>query len=127
MTALPLPAAAQHYGNWALSGNDPVAYFDEGEATSGRSDISLEWRGKVYHFTSEDNLFQFESNPHGYSPQFGGLCVRALSQGRRVQGDPQVFVMYQGKLYLMADEAARQVFMADPEAVIAGARDHAKR
>lgn len=123
LTALALPAAAQD-SDWALQGNDPVAYFDEGTAESGRSDILLEWRGKVYHFQSEDNMMRFEANPRSYAPQFGGLCVVALSQGREVPGDPQVFAIHDGRLYLMRDPAARAQFLADPDTVIGAARAH---
>lgn len=124
--AVALPAAAQE-GDWALQGNDPVAYFDEGSAESGRSDIMLEWRGKIYHFQSEDNLMRFESNPRNYAPQFGGLCVVALSEGREVPGDPDIFVIHDGRLYLMRDPAARSQFLSSTEAIIAAARDQRAR
>lgn len=119
----PLAAArAVAQEDWALEGHDPVAYFDEGEATSGRSDLMLEWRGAIYHFASEDNLLQFESNPRSYVPQFDGLCVGALAEGREVPGDPAIFVLHDGALYLMRDPAVREQFLADPEGMIDAAR-----
>lgn len=105
-----------------MEGHDPVAYFDAGEATSGRSDLMLEWRGEIYHFASEDNLLQFESNPRSYVPQFDGLCVGALAEGRKVPGDPAIFVLYDGALYLMRSPEVRDQFLADPEGTIAAAR-----
>lgn len=68
MTALllcPLAAVAQ---DWALEGYDPVGYVAQGRPVPGRSDIATMWKGKIWHFASEDNRARFEADPQGYAP-----------------------------------------------------------
>ncbi len=118
LLTVPVAHAQEGMDAWALDGNDPIGYFEGGAVMSGRSDLSLEWRGRLYHFASEDNLMRFESNPRSYTPQFEGLCVVALSEGRRVAGDPSIFVLYQGELFLMQDEVSRALFLSNPDLII---------
>jgi YHS domain-containing protein len=63
----------------ALEGHDPVAYFENGAATLGDTDISYEYRDATWVFASEDNKNRFAENPEMYAPQFGGFCAFAVS------------------------------------------------
>lgn len=120
-----LPLAAKDlrraHGAWALAGYDAVSYFSDGAARPGLPDQALKWRGQIWHFASTANRAAFEANPAAYQPQFSGYCVVSISEGAPVPGDPTVFVLHQGRLYLMESPARRADFARNPEAVIARA------
>ena len=50
-----------------LHGCDPVALFQDNEATSGAIEYGSFYRGKVFFFASVENRSRFESNPGWYS------------------------------------------------------------
>ena len=117
--ALPLAAAAQQ---WALGGYDPVTYVTQNAALEGQGDISTGWRGKQYHFTSEENRALFEANPRAYTPGFDGLCVVALSEGRSEPGDPRMFVTIGQRVYLVGSDMRRRELMAHPRELLMKAK-----
>lgn len=120
MLFLPIsPAMAQ---NWALDGMDPVSYGTENAAVPGRSDIVTLWRGKAWHFATEQNRTLFEANPGAYAPGLGGLCVVALSEGRSEPGNPRYFVVIGQRTYFLRSERARERLLADPQAVLMRAK-----
>jgi YHS domain-containing protein len=84
----------------AIKGTDPVAYFTEGKPTKGTSKYTYEWNGAEWHFSSEENLVLFQENPEKYSPQFGGYCAWAVSQGYTASIDPNAWKIVNEKLYL---------------------------
>lgn len=84
----------------AVGGYDAVAYFTAGKAVAGRSDITYEWKGVTWRFASEQNREAFRQNPEKYAPQYGGHCAWAVSQGYTAKGDPNVWKIVDGKLYL---------------------------
>ena len=117
--ALPLAAVAQQ---WALGGYDPVTYVTQNAALEGQGDISTSWRGKQYHFTSEENRALFEANPRAYTPGFDGLCVVALSEGRSEPGDPRMFVTIGQRVYLVGSDMRRRELMAHPRELLMKAK-----
>ncbi|MDN5567227.1 MAG: hypothetical protein L0G27_00490 [Paracoccus sp. (in: a-proteobacteria)] len=114
-----LPAVAQ---DWALGGFDPVGYANAGRAVPGRSDIATMWRGKLWHFASEENRARFEADPRSFAPDFDGICPVSLSEGRPQRGDPRHFAVFKGHLYLMRSGAAERTFLKNTEDVL----DHAR-
>ncbi len=112
---MPLAAWAQE---WALGGYDPVAYVTQNAAIEGENEISTTWRGKQYHFVSEENRALFEANPRAYTPGFDGLCVVALAEGRSEPGDPRMFVTIGQRVYLVGSEHRRQELMANPRELL---------
>lgn len=113
------PALAQ---DWALDGMDPVSYAVAGAAVPGRADLVTHWRGKAWHFVSEDHRSQFEANPKAYAPGMDGLCIVALSEGRPEPGNPRHFVVVGKRTYFVRSEAARAKFLADPQRVLTQAQ-----
>lgn len=114
-----LPAAAQ---DWAVGGFDPVGYAQAGRALPGRSDIATMWRGKVWHFSSEENRARFEADPRSYAPALGGMCPVSIVDGRPQPGDPRHFAMVGGRLYLLESGAAERRLMQDPAGITKAAR-----
>lgn len=108
----------------AISGYDPVAYFHEGRAMRGSGSYALRWRGAVWHFASAANLAAFEADPMAFFPQFGGYCVDALARGEARPGDPEIWVIHDGRLYLSTTGAARDRWRAETPEILERAASH---
>ena len=88
------------WGNTAIKGYDPVAYFTESRAVEGNSNFKHEWMGATWHFSSKENRDLFAANPKKYAPQYGGYCAYAVAQNTTASIDPTQFTVLNGKLYL---------------------------
>ncbi len=108
----------------AAQGHDVVAYFSAGEALSGASAHSHNWRGAEWHFVSEDNRARFADDPERYAPAYGGWCAWAMAEGRLVAGDPAYWTIHDERLYLNCNRSAQENWEADIEANIERAEEH---
>ena len=84
----------------SLRGHDPVAYFSGGAPTKGDKKFSATWQGATYHFASEKNRDTFKADPAKFAPQYGGFCAMGVALGKKLDGDPEVWKVVDGKLYL---------------------------
>lgn len=85
----------------AISGYDPVAYFNPGKPTKGSKDFALVHQGITYYFSSAANRQTFKKNPAAYEPVYGGWCAYAMgAKGEKVTIDPKTYKIINGKLYL---------------------------
>ena len=107
--ALPYAAHAQDntmpihtglFSNTAVGGYDTVAYHTQGEAIEGSRDFSTEWHGAEWRFSSQANLDTFLADPDRYAPAYGGYCAFAMAHGAGAKGDPEVWDIVEGRLYL---------------------------
>jgi hypothetical protein len=105
----------------ALHGYDPVAYFERGRPGKGNKRIIERLGGATYYFTSRATRYTFLGNAPMYQPQFGGYCATSMAQGRLEDINPESFVVFDGKLYVFRDDAARAMFLSDPRGIIAAA------
>jgi YHS domain-containing protein len=98
-----------------LKGHDPVAYFTRHQAVKGNPAIQTKFDGAIYHFASAANKAAFDKNPSRYMPQYGGFCASHLSKGKGAlaDGDPTVFSVYKGKLYVCADADGMKEFRSE--------------
>ncbi|WP_172331316.1 YHS domain-containing (seleno)protein [Mangrovicoccus sp. HB161399] len=94
---------------FAVSGYDVVAYFDLAQAplgqsqpapVKGRAGITAEHNGAVFAFSSEANRDRFLADPERYAPQFDGHCAYGVAKGGKVPGNPELWRIDGGKLYL---------------------------
>lgn len=108
----------------AINGYDPVAYFTTGKPVKGRADISLQWKGAVWRFSSQANREAFEANPWAFAPQFGGYCAYGASMGYRDQSEPDAWKIVQGKLYLIHTTDVRSIWVRDLNGHIARANSN---
>jgi YHS domain-containing protein len=100
-----------YFGNVAIEGYDPVAYFTEGKAVKGKPEFAHDWLGAEWHFANADHLQRFIADPVSYSPQYGGMCADGVAYGTMsVNIEPEVFSIIDGKLYLAFDPGANQEF-----------------
>ena len=114
-TAMTLPSLAfagpQYLDEtgYAASGYDVVAYFDLKQNSVGSSQpkgvqgddaITVEHNGAKWAFSSEKNKKRFLKNPTAYVPQYDGHCAYGVAQGGKVPGNPNLWRIVDGKLYL---------------------------
>jgi len=108
VASLSAPAAAQgeintgHFGNVAIQGYDPVAYFTERKAIKGSERHSHKWLGVVWRFANEQHKQLFIASPQTYAPQYGGHCASGLAihGGLTKDIDPEAWAIIDNKLYL---------------------------
>ena len=60
--------------------------------------------GVTYLFASEDNKKKFDANPKKYIPAYGGYCASGVTGEKKFVGDPEVWKIVDGKLYLNLDK-----------------------
>ncbi|HXO22576.1 MAG TPA: YHS domain-containing (seleno)protein [Thermoanaerobaculia bacterium] len=92
----------------ALGGFDAVAYFTDGKAVAGKADLHHSWKGAEWHFASADDRDRFAADPGKYAPQYGGHCAWGMAQDHLQNGDPEVWKIVGGKLYLFINQDARE-------------------
>jgi YHS domain-containing protein len=97
----------------SLKGYDVVAYFAEGRPVKGSPEFRQDWDGIAYHFASEQHRAAFAANPDRYTPQFTALCATGVSMGKKVEADPNVWKIVDGKLYLFSSAKAREMAERD--------------
>ena len=97
-----------------LSGFDPVSYFEGVAPVAGREGVELIWGGLAWRFESHANREAFARDPEVYAPRIGGYDATAAADGRLVAGDPAVFAVREGRLYVVRDKGSRVRFLADP-------------
>ena len=97
----------------AVSGYDPVAYFTEGRPVRGLARFSLRHKGAEWRFASAANRDRFVADPARYSPQFGGYCAYAVSEGRTASSDPEAWTIRDGRLYLNYDREVAVEWLKD--------------
>ncbi len=122
-SASPAPSVSATEQGIAIGGYDPVAYFTEGHPVAGSAGFELRWNGATWRFASAQSRARFEANPMAYAPAFGGYCAWAVSQNYLAPGDPLVWRIVDGRLYLNFNARAKALWEADLANAIA--RGHA--
>lgn len=102
----------------AVGGFDAVAYHTQGEAVPGDPAVTLSHEGATWRFTSEANRALFEANPDAYAPEYGGHCAWATAQGYLAQGDPEIWRIFDGRLFLNATQGVNRRWLRDVESFI---------
>ena len=110
-----------------LQGYDSVAYFTEQRPVKGSSEYSREWDGALYYFASARNRDLFAADPERYSPQFSGFCANAMSYGKRLEADPLVWKIIDGRLYVFLGEKGRERVEKDPSVLTRAAEKARER
>lgn len=108
--------AGEQYVNktgYANSGYDVVAYFDmeqapvggeQPRAVPGSPAFTAEFNGATFAFASARNLARFEADPARFAPQYDGHCAYGVTKGGKVPGNPHLWRIVDGKLYLNITE-----------------------
>lgn len=108
-----------YFGDVAIKGYDPVAYFTANKAVEGSAAYSYRWLGAEWHFSSAGNRDMFIADPAKYAPQYGGYCADGVSFGTVTTNiDPQAWRIIEGKLYLSYDPGAAEGLETKPNKVV---------
>lgn len=105
-------AAGEQYideTGFAVSGYDVVAYFDleqgpvgapQSAAVPGDKSITSTYNGATFAFSSEENKARFDADPAAFVPQYDGHCAYGVAKGGKVPGNPNLWRIVDGKLFL---------------------------
>ena len=94
----------------AIQGYDPVAYFKQNKPVKGLPSNQSVYQGAKFYFASAADKKEFDKSPSKYAPAYGGYCVNNLRKGKLVNGDPNVFFVYKGKLYFCSEKKGVEEF-----------------
>ena len=95
----------------ALEGLDPVMLV-QGKEEQGELKITVT-RGQFrYYFANAANKATFEQDPARYEIQGNGECAR---MGAPVYGSPDLYSVYQGRIYIFGSGECKKRFDAAPE------------
>ena len=97
----------------AIRGYDPVAYFNENKPLKGSPEHKAEYKGSVFHFSSQANRDAFTADPAKYAPQYNGFCAFGVAGGYKASVDPAAFTVVNDKLYLNYSLGIRKQWSAD--------------
>jgi YHS domain-containing protein len=97
----------------AIKGYDAVAYFKDSRVIKGSESFPASWHGKTWYFSTRENRDLFAAGPEKYAPQYDGYCAWAMSENRIAITDPEVWKIFDGKLYLNCSQAAYEKWSKD--------------
>ena len=106
-------AADYTHSTPAVQGYDVVSYQTGKRPIRGNGNFVAVHDGATYQFSSADNQKAFEKDPEKYVPAYGGYCAFGTSVGKKFIGDPEVWRIVDGKLYLNLDTSIQSEWLQD--------------
>jgi YHS domain-containing protein len=98
-----------YFGDVAIKGYDPVAYYTMKKAVKGSEQFTHDWLGATWQFSSAEHQQIFRASPVKYAPQYGGYCADGVAYGQATANiDPEAWRIIDNKLYLNYDPGAAQ-------------------
>jgi YHS domain-containing protein len=94
---------------FAVSGYDVVSYFNlkqsavgapQASPLAGKASITADYNGAKFAFANEANKAKFLASPATFAPQYNGHCAFGVAKGGKVPGNPKLWRIVGGKLYL---------------------------
>jgi len=94
---------------FAVSGYDVVSYFaleqapvgqSQPEPARGKASITAEYNGATFAFATEANREAFLADPAKFAPAYDGHCAYGVVKGGKVPGNPTLWRIVDGTLYL---------------------------
>ncbi len=110
-------------GGLAISGYDPVGYF-QGEALQGSKRYIATYEHMTYYFANEENMQVFLENKAAYAPSYGGHGAYQMAHQRVIAGNPRIWKIYRGKLYFFTTDDSKQLWLAKAENFRRSAQAH---
>lgn len=115
-------SAAHSEAALVLKGYDPVLLV-QGKKEKGDPSLAVRHAGFEYHFASAANKAAFEASPEKYAVQVSGNCpVLKARTGEESRGEPDLFAVHAGKIYLFSSADARAAFEKNPDQFVAAGR-----
>jgi len=112
-----LPASASETGQSkdgrvALRGYDPVSYFTDRHPVKGLDSLRSTFDGTTYLFASVEHRDMFAADPEHYAPQYAGYCAGGIAAGSKIEGDPEAYLISNGRLFVFWSKDEIPVFQA---------------
>lgn len=107
----------------ALRGYDAVSYHTIGRPVMGNGSNASIYKGQTYLFINKEHKNTFDKNPEKYVPVYGGWCAYGVSAGKKFHGDPLVWKLVDGKLYLNLNNKIQGLWSENIEGYINGANE----
>jgi len=94
---------------FAVSGYDVTSYFaltqsplgmPQPEPQPGRAGITARWNGATFAFATAENRALFLTDPARFVPRYDGHCAYGVARGSKVPGNPRLWRIVDGTLYL---------------------------
>lgn len=107
---------------YAVGGADTVAYYKLAPGASpvqGSDQFTADYNGAKWRFASAANRDAFVADPGKYAPEYGGYCAWALARNKLAPGDPAVWHVKAGKLYLNVNKSIQKQWFANIDRDIA--------
>ncbi len=101
----------------------PVAYAKMGQAVKGDPKIKSTVQGREYHFANAGAKKMFDANPAMFPVAFDGYCATGVAMGKKLESNPEIFVVRDGTTYLFSNAEAKAAFEKDPAMTIAKANE----
>lgn len=96
-----------------VAGYDLVSYHNSKRPLHGNGHFLSVHDGVTYLFVNEANKAEFDRNPERYLPAYGGYCAFGVSVGKKFVGDPEVWRVVDGRLYLNLDANIQDQWLKD--------------
>jgi YHS domain-containing protein len=94
-----------------LEGLDPVM-LSQGKEVQGDMKYKVTRGQFQYIFASAENKATFEKDPSRYEIQLDGSCAR---MGAPTTGNPDLYAVHNGRIYIFGSEECQTLFKAAPE------------
>jgi len=106
-------SAAEANSVVGVGGYDLVSYQTGKKPVQGNGNNLVQHNGVNYLFASKANAETFAKNKNKYLPAYGGYCAFGASVGKKFIGDPTVWEIVDGKLYLNLDNSIKSLWVKD--------------
>lgn len=113
----------ERFQSVAAGGYDLTSFF-AGTPVRGNAQFAATHNGATYHFANAANRARFQANPAAFTPQYGGYCAWAVSQGYTAPGRPQHWRVVDGKLYFNYDAGVQRKWERDIPGFIRSANEN---
>ncbi len=108
----------------ALEGYDPVSYFIEPTPLAGRPEFEYYWAGVPWYFATAANRDVFIRSPEAYVPVFGGYATMSLARGYLSNGNPRIYTVLAGRLFLFYSSGNKEAFLLSPRSAYQKAQEN---
>ena len=98
----------------AIGGYDPVAFYTDGKPVARQPGHRIALCRRDLAFQQHRQSRGFAARPDIYMPQFGGYDPIGVARGVAVAGNPTLWLITSGRLFLFYDRRRLEMFTADP-------------
>ena len=97
----------------AARGYDVVAYHNDGQAVAGDPAHSHTWQDAEWLFSTAENRDAFAAEPERFAPSNGGYCTFGVVLKKKLDVDPEIFLVENESLYLFLNPEVQERFLDD--------------